>query len=159
MFLYPIIFTFMMHPVHVSLTNIELDKNSNSFDITFKFFKDDFQSIVAIQTHYLINIDNKDYNDEEISAVADYLNKHFSINWFSGKIIDENFIGKEIDDLAVWYYIKLPLNRVEGSLKIRNSLLLDLFSDQTNLVIYSDAKSEVSEIFNKRKIMLEFDVY
>ena len=43
--------------------------------------------------------------------------------------------------------------------KTANSLLLDLFSDQTNLVIYSDAKSEVSEIFNKRKIMLEFDMY
>jgi hypothetical protein len=100
----------MMHPVHVSLTNIELDKSNNTFIITFKFFKDDFKHVIAAQTGFNIDVESDKSNQSENEAVANYLNNHFSINWLKGKMESKFFLKKEIDDLSVWYYLNIPLN-------------------------------------------------
>jgi hypothetical protein len=59
--------------------------------------------------------------------------------------------------LSVWYYLKIPLNNKKASLKINNSLLLDLYTDQKNLLIYSDVDNEISEIFDKNKTSMEIN--
>ncbi len=36
---------FFMHPVHVSVTNLEIQSENNSISLSFKVFTDDFQLI------------------------------------------------------------------------------------------------------------------
>ncbi len=147
-----------LHPVHVSLVNVEMSKNKHSFEITAKFFKDDFQTIILHKTGFSIDIHSAILVDAEKKAVCDYMNEHLKFNWQAAEYSFISCTKKQIDELSVWYFIKIPIKQSKGSLEIRNSLLLDLYNDQSNLFIFSYPENEISHIFNNKKRQTVFEI-
>ncbi|MFC2121950.1 DUF6702 family protein, partial [Bacteroidota bacterium] len=45
-----------MHPLHVSLTNIEYQKEDKTFKIAFKIFTDDFEEILNRKYSVVMNL-------------------------------------------------------------------------------------------------------
>jgi len=112
---------------------------------------------VLHKTGFAINSQSDIFVEDEKKAVCQYLNEHLKFNWQSTAFYETSCTKKQIDELSVWYFLKIPIKQSKGSLEIRNSLLLDLYSDQTNLFIFSYHENEISHIFNnkKRQIVLE----
>jgi hypothetical protein len=149
-----------MHPVHVSVTNLEIQSENNSISLSFKVFTDDFQSI--IDQLYNVKVDlnengNYDLNKEHID---NYLEDNFTLIDNGKELIFTN-TGIKTNDEAVWFFYKTTINKDLKSIVIRNSLMLDLYPDQKNLLILKYGKIERGYQFNfkKKEITINFEDY
>ena len=143
--IFPIMAFTNAHKFYLSVTEVNYAANQNSLQITTRLFVDDFQNV--LQKRYskdltLIKGENKARDNKYISK---YFKEklQFSIEEQDLKM---NFIGKRYeDDLIICYF---EINNVENfkTIQISNSLLLDLFEDQKNLVHFTkngDIKSKM----------------
>ena len=138
-----------MHPLHITYTSIEIDPKNDSIWLSHKFFTSDFtllfQHLFEKQVEPKIN---QDFSKAELDLINNYLSYRFILT--SGTdTIPLHFQRKDQDDESLWLYFKgrLPDNGLT-SLSVQNQLLLDLYEDQTNLVIIICGKEETGFTFN-----------
>jgi len=123
------------HPVHVSVANIEYSKDLNELSISIKLFEDDlrllFFHLNQVEVNLKVESNYNKYNDLIIS----YFKDHFKLNANNKEMLDLEIKNWKINEEAIWFYLETPLKNEIKTLKISNSLLLDLYFDQKNLVI------------------------
>ncbi|WP_341226287.1 DUF6702 family protein [uncultured Arcticibacterium sp.] len=123
-------FDSVKHDFHTSLTEMNYNPSSNSFEITMRVFTDDFQEAIE-QSSGKKNIV---LNDEAIEPfVKKYINRHFA--FVKGKEVKfANYLGIEAEPDASWIYLELPYSKELESYSILNTILMELFDDQNNLL-------------------------
>jgi len=133
------------HPLHLTITNIEIEKDSInvaihlfSSDIKLAILDFNVRKIPAIQT------DTTDLSNENID---DYISAHLKIRTISGLLVLKN-IRKNIDELSLWIYLNGEFSSNDTSIIIENNLLNNIYGDQRNLVIFSCNKKEEGIEFN-----------
>lgn len=139
----------VFHPLHVSLTNIDYDKNKQTIEIAIKLFDDDFKA--AIYKEYDINLyldsDNEYVNTD--SLINNYINNNFTLSLDNMLSSNMKFIKREKKLDAYWFYFVINVNNKTKSITIKNTLLNDLYDDQKNLVTYKSGNNEKGFIFDK----------
>ncbi len=148
----------MLHPVHVSLTNVEYSKDKNSFQITVKVFKDDFRKIIFKNYDVVIDVKDSLWMNQERETIAKYLSEHLQSDAFRKNISTLNIVKKEIDDLSAWYYLEIPAKKFKKKFEISNSLMLDLYPDQTNLLIFSYKDEQTSEMMTQSQQTVDLEI-
>lgn len=124
---------FKLHKEYYSLTNIQYDEASKSFQITSRVFADDFD--LALSQYFEQNLEigtaREVKNTDEL--IEKYLIKHFQI-----ELNDSNytykFLGKETEKDVIYLYmeIKDTPDSIE-SIKIKNTILQTAFPEQENI--------------------------
>jgi hypothetical protein len=126
---------FGRHPGHLSVVNMEMNKDSMSIDYSIRIFHEDYNYLI-----YGI------YHDEEAASrsdstinmnkliVSDYIQKRFLIT-LDGMLVNPEFEEVKTIDEDVWLYFSLKLERMPESMLIQNKIFVDLFRDQINLLI------------------------
>ncbi|MFW5726684.1 MAG: DUF6702 family protein [bacterium] len=127
-----------LHPFHVSVMNIDHAADENSLQITLKLFADDLEEALnnpqfRAADEAFIDVLNPKDQQRLNSFVEEYLQKHLTIE-VNGKKVKPNFLGKEMEGMAMWTYLEVPEVSSVASIKVRNSLLTEIFDDQINLV-------------------------
>ncbi len=128
---------FSVHPVHVSYSNLEINPENGDFTLTFKFYTDDFKLLFIHLYEYEMILDpGKELLPNHIDMISAYLSNTFLVKDVDNQKIIYDYQRKEQNDESVWLYFKgkLPHTNSEKII-ISNSLLLDLYFDQTNLLI------------------------
>lgn len=134
------------HPFHISLTEIKWNSETEHLEISQKIFWDDLE--VAMSGYHDESIDflnpaNKEKLTEQIKAYVFTQNKL----WVEDKEVELNFVGYEVEDDAAWFYLESAKVNEPVSIKIKDSLLLEDFPDQKNVIqFYFDTKSPKSII-------------
>ena len=136
------------HPLHLSITNILYE--NGKLNIQMKSFRDDWE--VGYFHYHGIPVDFKDPAQREIPWFREYLNSSFRIS--SGKempalLLEIDSISLEEDAMTIEMHALVPES--PNSLYIYNSLLTDIYPDQTNLVIFVSGKKETGIKFDIRK--------
>ncbi len=131
-------FAMGFHPVHVSILNAEYATGSTTIDLSFKVFTSDLELALAHNYNVAINLGKL----TERPDATDYINKYFSSGIFSIKVNNNYqpklvFYNKEIREDAVWLHFRVPLNGKVKELAITDMVLLDIYEDQTNLLIFA----------------------
>ena len=136
------------HPLHLSVTNITLE--NGKLKVQLKTFRDDWETAYF---HYQSQvIDFTDSEERKNPWFGQYLQDCFKMNASE----TGNQIILEVDTL----FLEQDLMTIEmsGSLKsdtnslyIYNTLLTDIFPDQTNLVIFGFKNRETGIKFDVRK--------
>ncbi len=127
------------HPVHVSFTNIEYVQDNKQFQILIKIFADDFDLILKKNYNVFLNLQNgKKPNDYE-KTVSKYILSHFKIfidnkDYSSTKL---KFSNLELKEKAVWLHYTLKYKGNSTRFELWNSMMTDLYYDQTNLLIFN----------------------
>jgi hypothetical protein len=137
------------HPLHVSLTSIEINTEQKTVLVAHKFFTGDFSLLFYHLFEKNIEpLQDKDFSAKEKELVNSYMSKRFVLVAGSDTI-PLVLLRKEQNEESIWLYYsgKLPKNKIE-SLIISNLLLLDLYEDQTNLVILTHGVKENGFSFN-----------
>lgn len=129
-----LIFSFSLHPIHVSICEIEYDQTNKAMEITLRIFLDDLEKELRLMKNQP-EMDITDLKaDLDLDVILkEYLSKHFQIN-VNEKIDDYNFLGHEIEGDAVFCYMEVSKVKKLKSVQVFNSALTDLYEDQTNLV-------------------------
>lgn len=141
------------HPIHVSFTHIEYHDSEQYFDVVFKVFTDDFENIMAQKYQVDLNIGKENQIANIKTHVNRYFSEHFNIR-VNGKQIPDStfqFEKKKNNDMEVWFFYTIKCSEKPEKMVITNSILNDLFHDQTNLLIakYNDTEMGITYTFNK----------
>jgi len=122
------------HPFHVSVCEITYDQEDKALEITHRIFLDDMENALR-EYHDLTQFDitrpkeNLDLNE----LLRVYIIENFKI-----KINEEakkyEFIGYELEKDVIYAYLQVVNLTSFNDLEVFNTILIQLFDDQENLV-------------------------
>ena len=135
--------TVSAHNIHLSITEIE--QNDGGFlEVSIKTFKDDLQAAVGLPQ-------SGELSDQYVGAdqlISDYVLDHFTIssNDHTFELLYEESIPS--GDI-VWIYLKSNQAINEEELVLRNTFMLELFNDQSNIINLNGLKKQKLVLDNK----------
>ncbi|WP_428329831.1 DUF6702 family protein [Mucilaginibacter sp.] len=140
------------HPIHVSTTNIEYNKQDSKLEVICTIFTDDFEAALVKQYHSKTDLNKADMHAAMDALVKKYVAEHLQIK--AGTVVSLNYLGFEINREATDIYLesadKLPAVK---KVDVDVSLLHNLFDDQINIVhitVNGVRKSEKLDYPDKR---------
>ncbi|MEX1202423.1 MAG: DUF6702 family protein [Ferruginibacter sp.] len=122
-----------VHPIYVSVTEIEHNAAEKTLEVSCKIFTDDFEKV--LRTEYktpvdLINPKNKAAMDKLVNA---YVQQHLKLT-IDGKAISMKYLGYEIIEEGVYsYYEATGITQVKN-ISIFNNLLYKHTIEQMGLM-------------------------
>ncbi|WP_373520073.1 DUF6702 family protein [Aquiflexum sp.] len=140
------------HPFYISLTEIRYNPTQKSLEIAQKIFWDDLE--VALAEVYKTKVDFLNTNSREAleDMVKSYLLEKNEI-MVNGQKFSLYYLGFEIEEEAVWFYLealKVPIPQV---VQIRNEVLIEHFEGQQNIVnFYKDQKPKSLILYKGKEI-------
>ena len=136
------------HPLHLSITNITYE--NGKLKISMKTFLDDWET--AYFHYHGAEIDFMEEENRRVPWFENYLEDRFTISGGKGKKTEELSIDTiVISEDAMHIEMYGELKGKPKSLYIYNSLLTDIFPDQSNLVIFEFKEKETGIKFDIRK--------
>lgn len=150
-------FLSLLHPVHVSVTSVEYVKEKNIFDVSFKLFWDDFEVIIAQKYGVLLNLGKEDEKKEKEHYFTQYISASFSL-MVDGVKLEPKYKMDTINEASIWLYYSYPGRLGKTKIEIENRLMLDMFDDQTNLLMVKFGNIEKGFTMKQRKEKIAFDL-
>jgi len=125
---------YILHPIHVSVTEIEYSEKHKSLQIISRIFIDDLElSIRAKLNDETLDILHPKTGLTTDKLVQDYLQDHFRVR-LDGKPVKINFLAHEIEDVAIICYLEIEGVKKLKTIEITNSVIQETHNDQSNLV-------------------------
>ena len=119
------------HPIHVSVCNIEIE--NNNMIVSLKMYKDDFQLAIEHNFAKYILLKNVD-NEMESKLIEDYIQNMFFLIVNKKDTLKLDYKHSELNDEAIWLHYESEIAKFK-KISINNSIFMDIYQDQTNLVI------------------------
>jgi len=136
-----------LHPFHSSVTEMTYNQTDQSWEISIRLFQDDLEQTISSNLGKKFRMVPGDAASEK--ALDAYLRKHFRFH--AGKQITTPYrwLGTEQQQDAIWVYLEIPTKSDLVESYLENSIFLDEFDDQTNLVSWSFQGQKKSYLFRK----------
>ncbi len=145
------------HPFHVSVTEINHNAADKTLEITCKLFTDDFEN--ALARHFKTKADLIKPADREAmdKLVQGYIIKNLLLKT-DGKPVSINWLGFENDGEATWCFFEVVNISAVKKIEISNTLLYDLFTDQSGIMhVIVNGKRKSSKLnYPDKEAMFEF---
>jgi hypothetical protein len=125
----------LLHPVHVSLSAIDIKPETGEIAIAIKLFADDFESIVNQKYNTKLKLMEGIEPGQDIYYINRYIDSSFVLTINGKKIEGLIYERNQMSEGAIWLFYKHDSGTSIGTITINNSLMCDLYQDQTNLVI------------------------
>lgn len=127
-------FLLFLHPIHLSVSEINYSEKDKALQITSRIFLDDLELSIQKQLNKP-DLDllepGKDFTTEKL--ISDYVLQHLSVK-LDGKIQKLNFLGFEREDPAIICYIEIENVKKFKTIEIKNDVIMETHNDQSNLV-------------------------
>lgn len=134
-----------LHPIHVTVTEIEYDEKSKSLEIMMRVFIDDFETTLREKLNQpdldILEPKNGQTTDQ---LIENYLKDHFSVT-IDKKLQKSQYLGHEQDSDAFVFYIEVTNVKKWKTIRVFNDILTDMHEDQSNLV-HVTVKDEVKSL-------------
>ncbi|HHC79832.1 MAG TPA: hypothetical protein ENK46_08110 [Flavobacteriia bacterium] len=149
-FLFIPLFAFSVHKYYISLTKIDFIKDKNEVQVTMRIFIDDLQA--TLNTAYHTNIELAlPYESKEIdSLINTYLLKKFILT-INGNKKEYTYLGKEYEDDVVYLYLEAENITKITAIKVKNSMLMDEFESQKNIIKLHINNTKRTFLLTKKK--------
>lgn len=128
-----LLFVGWFHPLHVSISELELSAKSGSLHISHRIFIDDLEAAIKEKSGKRVDLSTQKEAALAQALVGEYIQQHFNLK-IDGKPVKPAYLGYEVEDEAIWAYMEVPKVRKLSSITVHNSLFFNRFNDQTNLV-------------------------
>jgi ribosomal protein S24E len=131
----------IFHPVHVTLTTIDQTEGTDSMKVFFRMYYDDFLLDYKLFDHDH-NLDKLSVTQSFPSNLANnYFNDKIHI-YLNNKLLTGNVMSVTILDNEIFLKLVYRSEKNPKKIKIRNQVLIGLYSDQTNMVFININKNE-----------------
>lgn len=146
------------HPVHISVSNVYFKPKEKVVQVEQRIFLDDFEEALKDYTQNIyLNITDDDPAKTK-ALFKKYLSERFWIE-ANGSKIELEYLGHEFDQKQniVWFYYEAEKVRKFESFSVKNSILLEKFDDQENLIHYKGPDGEKkSNLTSSKRSMVDF---
>ena len=140
------IFASQNHPFHTSVTEIVFNEKDQLWEVSIRLFQDDLEvGLSAFQGkkfQFLPNI-------EPDELLVKFINSHVGFQVNRKLQTPYRYIGFEPQKDVIWIYLEIPTTQDLKGVYLQNSLLVDVFPDQTNLVHVARLDKKKSYLFKK----------
>ena len=146
---------FLLHPIHVSLMNLEYTGN-NTYTLTIRVFSDDFSNNIKALYGTKIDMSNKNDINKNTNIIEAYFNKTIKIqfNKYKPKL---KLISHRSNYQATWFNFKLSLqNKNTKKITIKNKVMNEYYHDQTNLLIFTKNNFQKNFMMNVNDTIVSF---
>ena len=137
-----------MHPVHVSVSNLEYFKDKNKIELSIKIFEDDFRLLFFHLNEVEVDLRTESNYNRYKELIKAYFETHFILEANNENALKLTIVNWKINDDAIWFNLAINVNQEVKYLKITNKMLLDLYFDQKNLLILETEGKEVGYQFD-----------
>lgn len=137
------------HPVHISVTNVDYMPEKEKMEISIKVFKKDLQLLFVHLNQLNIDFDNEESIKENLQRINNYFRNHLDIRCKSD--FHMSYKDFRLDNEWIWFYYKVPIDKLGKEIEIRNTILLDLNYNQKNMLIFVSEQKEKGFLFNMKK--------
>jgi len=122
-----------VHPMHVSVTEIESNDKDKRLEIMMRVFIDDLE--VTLRRNFrqpeLDVLEPKGQSLDELMQA--YLKPRFQVS-LDGRQQVIKYLGHERDHEAFVFYIEVEKVKKWKSIQVQNSIITEIYDDQSNLV-------------------------
>ena len=140
------------HKFYLSNTSIEFNAQTRAIEITSKIFTDDLEHAIEAQCYRYHSLYPQ--SPEVFELVKKYIGEKLSLQ-VAGRNVVLNFIGYSVDNDMTTLFIEgnyFDPNQVV----VNNTILLDLYSDQQNIVEVRWGGQSKREYFTRDKTQVQF---
>jgi hypothetical protein len=123
----------LLHPLHLSVSDIEYNPETKSLEITQRLFADDLEDALHHQNSGKVDVLNPADPARLSALIGRYLQQNFQLQ-LNGKQTETKYLGYEIEGDAVWVYMEVPNVRRIKSISVQNTVFFEMFDDQVNLI-------------------------
>ncbi|MFT2008405.1 DUF6702 family protein [Pontibacter sp. 13R65] len=134
------------HDYHASITDITYNSKTQHLEVAVKVFMDDLEEALTRKAKSKITYSNTAQVQQYLQA---YLQEHLVFEQEKGKPLKHKFLGSEAETDAVWVYVEVPVQHASLPLLVHNTVLMELFNDQMNIVNISSKGTTNSVLFQK----------
>ncbi len=146
----PIFLSQTSHKFYVSTTSIEYVKEKQVLQIITKIFTEDIEQALQQRYSSSISLDSNKETESDEEYLKKYLLKKIKIN-VNGTPVSLNYIGKEYDiDIAKIYFEIENISEL-NTFEIENIVLIDMFSEQQNIIHLQTSENRRSLFLDKNK--------
>ncbi len=120
------------HKFYTSLTEIEYNRGTHTFEISMRIFIDDLQ--LALKEFHGKAIDDNIEKHKEV--ISEYLKENFTVK-VNDLSMPVNYLGGELEMDVLWVYMEIEdIPETITHIDITNKVLIEVFHDQINIVNY-----------------------
>jgi hypothetical protein len=136
------------HTYHSSILDLRLNPQKQQVELALKVFTDDLESALSQGRPQRLSL-----QDPRAQALAEaYLREHLALALPAAGRQPQaplalQFVGMQAEKDAYWLYAKARLPRATTALWLRNTVMLDQFSDQMNIVNAESGPAKTSELY------------
>ncbi len=137
------------HTYHSSILELRLNPRQQQVELALKVFTDDLEN--ALSQGQPQHLSLQDPRAQALAAA--YLREHLALALPAAsarqprQALALQFVGMQPEKDAYWLYAKAKLPRAAPAIWLRNTVMLDLFSDQMNIVNAESGPKKVSELY------------
>ena len=147
-------FFFSIHPIYISV--VEINSKENNLEIVFKIFRDDLEDGIKNNLKKNVSIDSQSKVELNNKIIQEYLNSVTSIkvNDEEKKLLFSNFI---LENERIKVNANIENNSLINLIEINNEILVDVFSNQKNIIffkIYDQFNRDILDKNNKKKVLI-----
>ncbi|HTG56805.1 MAG TPA: DUF6702 family protein [Niabella sp.] len=132
-FVQSITFVLMLHPLHVSVTEIEYDEKDKALEIMMRVFIDDLELTMRNR----LNQPELDITEPKgitlDQMMTPYLAEHFKV-MLDNKAQKIKYLGHEKEGEAFIFFIEVENVKKWKAIQVMNNIIMETHEDQSNLV-------------------------
>ena len=131
------------HPLHLSSMDVNYTTKPGTLEISCRLFTDDLEDALKKQFNVPTDLSAAAKHQAMDVLLKKYIALHLKFQ-ANGQPVTLNYLGFEKDREAVIVYVESTPLKAFKKLEVYNTLMYDLFTDQTNImhvVINGDRKS------------------
>jgi hypothetical protein len=123
------------HAYHTSILELKLNPEKKQVELALKVFTDDFSRALSQGQAKAVDL----RSPGALPLAELYLHQHLKLSLPAAPRqprlpLDVQFLGLQAEKDAYWLYAKVPLPHPTKELLIQQEMMLELFSDQMNIV-------------------------
>lgn len=147
----------LAHPIHVSVTEIEYDRQDQALEIMMRIFTDDLELTLRKEfNHPTLDVLRPDSKAPLDEMMAQYLDRRLRIS-LDGRRQKLQYLGHELDGDAFVFYVEVSKVGPWKSIEVANDVIMETYDDQSNIVHVYVGENVRSARLTHRKPVAKLD--
>jgi len=137
------------HKFYVSITQVDVNKDSHKLEVSARIFSDDLEATILGESGQKLALGTEKEHPKADSILFSYMVSTLEFKQ-QGKNQELILIGKEVEADVTWIYLETRESiSLTQPLEIRNGILQERFPDQKNIVNFKIGSQVSSQIHTK----------
>jgi len=120
-----------MHDFHASVTQMVYNPKERAFELSIRVFTDDLEKALSETAGTKVQLTNDKKDD---ALLEKYVRAHVAYMTPQRQPKPFTYVGHEEEADANWIYLEMPYAEPFKGGVMKQNILMDLFSDQVNMV-------------------------